>query len=365
MKKAKTNKYKKVYIVLINYNGFQDTIECLDSIVLNTYSNYSIIIVDNNSQDDSIENLIRWGTNNASFFVYSFSDGACKLNVNHIHRYAKTVVHLICSNEIRGFAANNNIAIKFGSTLGDADLFWLLNNDTIISPDSLKELVSAIEANEKIGVTGSKLIFHDNPEKVQSLGNDNISWKGIGYGSYDGISVNKPLPVTIEMRAIVGASLLIKKSVIDIAGLMDENYYMIHEESDWCIRISRAGFILLSCSRSEVFHKEGKSTERKRKEKRFLGIVSSRTTIQDFVMWGYYSIRNEIYFVRKNYKSRYLLYLFASLIKKYLIKIFSIFLFNDDYKFHRLYLINRAVVDGIFSRMGITIKIQDWKNRFK
>jgi hypothetical protein len=323
-----------------------------------------VVIVDNNSHDNSIQELSRWCSKNVSFSSCTYNDDVFIIENKHVRKSSNPRVYLIKSNVIRGFAANNNIAIKFGIKQDDADLFWLLNNDTVIKPNTLTELVSVIESDSSIGVTGSKLIFHHDPERVQSLGNDNIGWKGIGYGRYDGISVNDPLPDAIEMKSIVGASLLVKKNVVDEVGLMDENYFMIHEESDWCVRIAGAGYKLLACPKSEVLHKEGKSTERKRTEKRFLGIRSSRTTIHDFIMWGYYSIRNEIYFVHKNFKNRYMHFIFFSLAKKYIIKSLSIFLFNDDYKLHRLCLINKAILDGLKGRMGITINIRDWKNKF-
>jgi len=82
-------------------------------------------------------------------------------------------------------------------------------------------------------------------------------------------------------------------------------------------------------------------------------------------MWGYYSIRNEIYFVKKNFRSKFLFYFLLSLPIQIAIKLLMIFLLNDDFKSKRIYLLSRAVFDGLFNKMGKTIDPAEWKSKFK
>jgi GT2 family glycosyltransferase len=358
---------KRVDIIVINSNGFNDTIDCIQSVLNNDYDNFRIVIVDNNSTDNSINEIIKWSDKKSSLGVYSYSDGIFEKNKTRNHPGTKTrnPIIVIRSDEVKGFAENNNIGMKFCLSDGKPEYFWLLNNDTVVVKDTLVRLIELSESDSSIGITGSKLIYFYNTDVVQTMGNDRVSWKGIGYGSYDGIKSNVILPDKIGMKSIVGASLLIKAEVVEKIGLMEECYFMTHEETAWCVRASRAGYQLFTSSNSVVYHKEGRSTDRRRTIKKFFWLKASRTTVVDFLIWGYYSFRNEIYFVRNHYGPKYLLYVLFYLPKKIFVKTVSIFIFNDDHKFIRLYLLIKAVFDGVTSRMGMTIDVRGWRKRFK
>jgi GT2 family glycosyltransferase len=363
---------KKVYIILVNYNGWKDTVECIKSVIKNTYENFQIIVVDNNSTDNSVDKIsdrIRVDfKNKIQFFNYKQdeTDNLIIRKIKKIKNPEKTVqpVIFIQSAVNNGFAAGNNIALKYGLAVKDADYFWLLNNDTEIERNSLKEMVTLAETNKDIGIAGSKLLFSFDHNIIQSVGNDHVSWKGIGHGSFDGISNKDNIPDYIEMKSVMGASLLIKAEVVKKIGLMEEQYFMQAEETDWCVKAAKAGYRIVTNTKSVIIHKDGESTGRKRIEKYLLGRRFFRTNIKDFLMWGYYSFRNEIYFVKKNFESQYIRYCLIYLPLKYVIKLIMIFIFNDDYKLKRIYLLNKAVADGIKGKMGKTIDPGEWKRRF-
>lgn len=361
----------KVYIILLNFNNWKDTVECLESIIKNRYDNYQVVIVDNKSSDDSIDELIKsFKKMKLPFVRYSKSEaenpGLVFSSESEKRPDKKRYpVVLIDNGENKGFSAGNNVGMSYGLLKNDAGYFWILNNDTVIDADSLVEMVRLAEENEMNGIIGSKLIFYYRRDTVQTLGNENVTWKGIGNGLYDGIKDSSELSGVIETKSVIGASMLVKREVVDKIGLMDEKFFMYHEESDWCTRASHNGYRLLINCRSVIFHKEGGSTGRKRTVKSFMGKEASRTTISDFLMWGYYSFRNEIYFVRKNFHAKYFLYIVFILPQKIIKKNLSVFLFNDDYKIHRLYLLNRGLFDGLTGRMGKTIDPLSWKQKFK
>jgi GT2 family glycosyltransferase len=366
------SKLKKVYILLVNFNGSKFTIDCLISILKNSYKYYHIVIIDNCSTDNSVDRIIQWINSNKKIFkiksiVYNQKETE---DFNYIKKIEKRFnnmyvpVVIIKSITNNGFAAGNNTGLKYGLIKGDADYFWLLNNDTEIEKNALSEMVNFAKTNDNIGIVGSKLLFDFNRNIVQSVGNDHISWKGIGHGSFDGISNNEKVPDFIEMKSVMGASLLIKTEVIKKIGYMDELFFMQAEESDWCVRAAKAGYKIFVNTKSEVIHKDGKSTDRERISKYFLGRKFYRTNIRDYLMWGYYSFRNEIYFVKKNFRSMFILYCLFILPIKYFTKLFMIFVFNDDYKRKRIYLLNKAMSDGLADNMGKVIDPAGWRGQF-
>lgn len=259
----------KVYIILLNFNCWRDTLECLESIIENNYHNYQVVIVDNNSIDDSISELINVFTERKlSFIKYSKKESEnrelilSKESKDKLN--GKRLPVIFIQHDINsGFSAGNNTGMKYALLKNDADYFWLLNNDTVIHNDSLTELVRLAEKDKKNGIIGSKLLFYFDRGIIQSLGNDSITWKGIGNGYYDGVQDNAELNGIIETRSIIGASMLIKKEVIEKAGFLDENFFMYHEESDLSMMASRYGYKLLISCKSIIFHKEGWSTGKK------------------------------------------------------------------------------------------------------
>ena len=362
----------KVYIVLINFHRSGDTVECIESILINEYKNYQIVVVDNSLSEETIDQMTAWAKKKkVPYLVYSQEDsvdgGIIKKRENAIKSSPKfgSPVIFIKADKNEGFSAGNNVGIRYGLRKGDGDLYWVLNNDTILEKDSLKVLIDTITEDSSYGIAGSKLIFSWDTSIVQTIGNDNVSWKGIGQGSYDGVKESELLVDIFFPKSIIGASFLIKKEVIDAIGLMREEYFMYHEETDWCARAMAKGYKLVVNCKSRIIHKEGASSDRSRTVKTFLGKKASRTTVSDFLIWGYYSFRNEIYFVKRNFGKKFILFSLFALPITYAKKSLSIFLFNDDYKIKRLYLVTRALFDGLFSKMGKTIDPLEWKQKFK
>ncbi|WP_297480865.1 glycosyltransferase family 2 protein, partial [Thermococcus sp.] len=169
----------RVSIIILNWNGWEDTIECLESLYRITYPNYDVIVVDNGSMDDSIQKIMKYAEGkievHSKFFEYNPSNKPIKVfEVNEEEArqgifnkpsYEKFNVNrrmiLIKNMENYGYAGGNNIGIKFALSILNPDYVLLLNNDTVVDPNFLTELVKVAESNEKIGIVGPKIYYYD------------------------------------------------------------------------------------------------------------------------------------------------------------------------------------------------------------
>jgi len=191
---------------------------------------------------------------------------------------------IIRTGENLGYAGGNNVGLRFAVKRGDFDYLWVLNNDTVIHQGALKELIACAEGDDFVGAVGSKLLYHHRPDVLHMAGGCRIvPWMGnasmIGVGRKDDGSWDSP----ISPDYISGASVLVKKEVIENVGLMEEQYFLYWEDADWGIRMRRKGYRLFYCPRSTVWHKEG-------------GTVGGITPQSD-----YYWVRNGLIFMKKFY----------------------------------------------------------------
>lgn len=218
---------KKVFIILLNYNGYKDTIEAVESLENITYKNYEIVIVDNDSTDNSFEMLKE------------------KLNNKH---------HLIPSGKNNGFAFGNNVGIKFALENG-ADYVLLINNDTTVEEDFLDHLVYSIEKDEKIGISTGLILNYYDKNKIWFDGGE-LNWDKF-YGYH--INENKLLSeVNLKQRDITfatGCLMLIKSDVINKIGLLPEEYFMYYEDVDFCANLQNNNYKIYYNPKSIIYHK--------------------------------------------------------------------------------------------------------------
>lgn len=330
-------KYPKVNIILLNYNGWEDTIECLESLQQITYPNYNLIVVDNNSNDDSIKMIKKWCNGNikinSDFVDYDSNkkplevfkydkeiaeQGGEKKKEKRIYNLAsESKIILIQSEENLGFAGGNNIAIKYSLNTG-SDYYMLLNNDTVVQSDFLEPLIETMKSDNKIGIVGSKIYDYNSPDKVLYSGGEVDMIRGSGYHFKDDRFKNPT-----EVSFITGCLWLVNPNLIKDIGLMDEKYFLYLEDTDFCYRANKAGYKLIYNPFSFIFHKESNTT----------GKLSPLSL--------YYTSRNRPYFVHKNSNkifTKILFWLFFSLsrvirISKHRKK--SVFMFNGILDFFK------------------------------
>jgi len=285
---------KKVYVLILNWNGWADTIACLESVFQNTYSNFQVIVCDNGSTDGSREKIKQWANGSQKAVLPEGMPageiGLCSKPISYAEVLVKDItnennivnaplIFIEIENNL-GFAGGVNIGLRFALAQKDFDYVWLLNNDTIIVKDSLTELVRTMNADASIGICGSKLMYYDAPDQIQALGGKYN--KFIGTSSH--IVEKKGL---LNIDYVVGASMLVSKVFIEKIGLMQEDYFLYYEDLDWSMRGKK--FFKLACNlNSVVYHKEGASAGGNTKDK------NTKSKISD-----YYSIRNRVLFTKK------------------------------------------------------------------
>lgn len=225
----------KVFIILVNWNGWKDTVECLHSLKELDYSDYSVIVVDNGSTDRSVNEI-----------EYRFPD-----------------ITLIKNKENRGFAGGNNVGITYALER-DADYVWLLNNDTVVDRQALSHLVERMEEDDHTGICGSRLIYYHQRDTIQVLaGGSYNKWLATtdNFGQHQSVNATFDRQmIEEELDFIIGASMLVSREFLEEVGLLCEDYFLYYEEIDWGIRAA-PHFSLGFAPKSIVYHKEGASTK--------------------------------------------------------------------------------------------------------
>jgi len=292
----------KVYIIVLNWNGWKDTIECLESLQRLKYNNYSILVVDNASIDGSMGQIRDWADGSTNLELRSIISETGDKRVNYIEYDrisaeaggidefevelqdlpANRKMIFIQTGSNLGFAGGNNVGIRYALAKGDLDYLWILNNDTVVDEYALAELVIRTGSDDQIGICGSMLRYYYRPNEIQVLG-------GAVYCKLLGTSRNivngTNTEVEKKLSYISGASMMISKGFIDKVGLMNEEYFLYFEELDWAAR--NQSFKLAYASNSIVYHKEGAS----------LGSnIDPQIRSQKA---EYYLFRNKIVFTRK------------------------------------------------------------------
>lgn len=216
----------KVFTILVNYNGLDDTIECVKSLKRTDYPDNHIIIVENGSKD---------------------------IQAIRSNQFLNGCAHIIISETNLGFAGANNLAVQYGLERG-ADYFLLLNNDTIVTADFLSVLVNASEEYDSDLTTGNIACFNQRECMWYSNGD---------YDPKTGIC-RMVVPVLSEEKIrdvsfCTGCLMLIDVKCIKKYGLLDESYFMYGEDTDYCCRILKNGGRIICCSESLIYHKESAS----------------------------------------------------------------------------------------------------------
>lgn len=283
-----------VSIIILNWNNWKDTIECLESLYQIDYPNYDVVLVDNNSTDGSIKKIKKYceGALNveSTFFKtgkvkkpikieYSLEDLDDEPNTK-IKSYSKKLI-LIKNKENLGFADGNNVGISYALEHLKSDYLMLLNNDTVVDPDFLNELIHISEQENKIGVVGPNVFYYDKPQTITYIGGhvDICNGKII----YSHLNETEKLETPEEMDYISGCSLLIKREVIENIGLLDPDYFLYYEDTDWCLRAKNANYKLFYVPKAKIWHKVSASMD------------NSSTTF-------YYGTRNHFLLMKKNCK---------------------------------------------------------------
>jgi N-acetylglucosaminyl-diphospho-decaprenol L-rhamnosyltransferase len=234
-------------VVTVSYNTRELLRECLASVfsTLGPRLRHEVIVVDNASSDDSVAMI----------------------------RDSFPQVRVLANSENVGFAAGNNQGLEESS----GRYVILLNPDTVASPGALERMVALMEEQGDVGIVGPKLIYPDGEFQHSAFAFPTLPMIFLDFfplhhrllnsrlnGRYPRALYEKGQPFPIDHP--LGAALMIRRSVLDEVGSLDEGFFMYCEEIDWCMRIKRAGWRILCCPRAEIVHYVGQSTAQFRDE---------------------------------------------------------------------------------------------------
>ena len=248
------NKVPKVVIVILNWNGINDTIECIESVLKIDYPNFDIVVVDNGSSDGS-GRMIR-------------------------DRFDQ--IHLIENDSNLGYAEGNNVGIRHALKNG-AECVWLLNNDTVVDKNALIAMIDLAERNREIGILGSKIYYFDQPDTIWFAG-ATIDWRRAVSAHIGRLEKDTGQYETDkEVDRVTGCSMLIRREVFENVGLFDENFFLYDEEVDLCVRARKKGYRNYYVPKSIVYHK-----------------ISASTGESSAPVYAYYDTRNFLYLIKKH-----------------------------------------------------------------
>ena len=266
----------KVKIIILNWNGWEDTIECIESLYQINYPNFDVLLVDNDSHDESITKIHEYLEGKLSieskFLEYNPDNKPIKYLEYSEDRYndldtSETVeaqnLYILKNNENYGFAEGNNIAIKI-ALRSNPDYIMLLNNDTVVEHDFLNKLVDVAEKDEKIGVVGPVIYYYDYEGRTDVPSNIcgivNIK-KYPGY--YDMVDIDPTVkPENIECDWVSGAAMMIKTREVPIKYLNNQLFFG-NEDIDLCINLKELGYKIVYVHTSRIWHKEGVSRKKR------------------------------------------------------------------------------------------------------
>jgi hypothetical protein len=362
VKKKSIQKWPKVAIIILNWNGWKDTIECLESVFRNTYPNYQVIVIDNGSTDGSLEKIKNWAdgkqevlTPDPSHPLYHLSHPSVKKPIPYIYynreeaeksgnfileekvtkewqKQRKANIKeltptstypliFIQTSENLGYAGGNNVGIRYVLKKDNYNFVWILNNDTVIKENALVEIVKRAKDNKKIGILGPEIYFYEKSEILHSCGAKMNLWTGRGkFIKYK--KNNRIYNKNCTIDWVSGAAIILKVEMLERVGLFFEDFFLTYEETDLCCRARRASFKINTTPFARIWHK---------------GMLSRGDPVLE-----YYLTRNRLIFMKRNaniiqYFS-FLCFYFIGTLKRFLL-----FIIQGKNK------VAKAILKGVFS----------------
>ena len=219
----------KVIILLLNFNGYPDTLECLKSLEKVTYLNFQTIVIDNGSNNDSVSKI----------------------------REKYPDIPILETGKNHGFAGGNNFGIEWALS-HKADWVLLLNNDTIVSPNFLDAFMDAAKEQPSAGVLGAKILKYSTPEVIDHLGGNWSPSNGEFFSPHSNEHDHPYLEMEIA-DYVCGACMLIRRDVIEKTGLLEPKFFLFWEETDYCYRAKKEGFEIWTAPKATIWHKVSSS----------------------------------------------------------------------------------------------------------
>ena len=222
--------HHNLWVVIPTYNRAADLLGCLKSLIKAKIPKEQIIVVDNHSQDATVENIKEYHPE----------------------------IHLITLNDNLGASAASNIGFEYALSQ-KAKYVLRLDSDTIVDQNFCLPLLTRAEENPLVGVLSPKIYYFDPPDEIWFAGADRHRWH---FGTIHGHRHEKDAPHNNQIREVDyvwGAAMLIKSEVLRKTGGFDTNFFVYYEEADFCLRVQELDYKLLYVPDSHIWHKVGSS----------------------------------------------------------------------------------------------------------
>jgi hypothetical protein len=289
----------RITVIVLNWNGWEDTVECLESLYQVDYPCFDVVVVDNASEDDSLAKIREYCQGdlvvNSQFFTYTPKNKPIKakeIDENQIKRKKARKedqkpnfslnssknpnrITIIKNTENHGFAEGNNIAMEYALAVLEPDYLLLLNNDTVVDPQFLTEMIKTTDG-DRIGIIGPKLLNATDPRVIDSTGHI-LSWGRIvdrGHGEVDDGQYDQ----NIKVIGAMAAAALYKKEMLQDIGLLDVSYITLGEDADLSWRAYNNGWGAIFAPKALVYHKRGRSITKKSVLPRMTILSTKNTT---------------------------------------------------------------------------------------
>lgn len=229
---------KRTAIILLNWNSYEHTANCIASLQNVEPANFDVIVVDNGSSDGS-------GT---------------LLQQNFVHiKYIQAPTNL-------GFAGGNNKGFEYAIAHG-YEYSLMLNNDTFVEPNFLELLTNYMDAHVNVGAIQPKIFFNNNRQKIWNGGSYFLSWLGWTYSKNYMRTAGPAQNNFAEVDWITGCALLVRTSIVQQIGALNDHFFIYYEDVDFSFRIREAGYKLIFHPQSVIYHIAGMANKAKVKGK--------------------------------------------------------------------------------------------------
>lgn len=255
-----------VYIVILNWKNASDTINCIQSLFTCNYNNKKIFIIDNNSDDGSLDQINAFlQSSEKSHGKVSFYDENSLDSINMDFQVCSDFT-LIQNYKNYGFGKGNNPILTKIAEFSKDTLIWLLNNDSVVNSETLSYLVKSIMTDPLIGMSASVNCYYFNNSMMHNLGAKYYPWLGMSkmYKKNQHISILESLDereIIKRIDYLSGASLLMKSSLLREIGYFDERFFLYSEEQDLIVRAKKANWKITIAKKSFIYHKVSESTK--------------------------------------------------------------------------------------------------------
>lgn len=253
---------RSLAIIIVNWNSYDDTAACLSSLRQLTFAAYEIVVVDNASEDGSGQRL-----------KDEFDE-----------------ITLLVNSKNEGFTGGNNRGIQYALDAG-FEYLMLLNNDTIVTPGFVQPLLQVLQAHD-VGAVQPKILYESERNIIWNAGTGFNRWGFFPYTLGQGKADHAFGNHARRIPWITGCCFLVKAKIVREVGALDDQFFIYYEDTDWSLRIRKAGYHLQYEPASKIYHKVGRSHKNRSSE--------GEGNLSPFA--HYITLRNHMYILRKHAK---------------------------------------------------------------